>query len=182
MCFCCLIFCTITSAQFTDARPQTSKAPPEAQHLRFIRTFSGADDVKRDLHPVLNRSLDIVAGPAEAHPPIDKLVAPQGVVTDSTGRVFVADPEAGVVHVFDFEHSLYSTLKDREKRMQAPVAVALDRENNLYVADTALAAILVFDPKGKFIRVLGRDEGEESYFENPLSLAIDLPTRHIFRL
>ena len=175
-----MIFSTITSAQLTDAPHQNSKASPEAQHLRFIRAFSGAEDVKRDLHPVLNRSLDIVAGPADPHTLIDKLVAPQGVVTDATGRVFVADPEAGVVHIFDFEQSQYSILKDREQRMQAPVALALDRENNLYVADTELAGILVFDVKGKFLRVLGRDEGEESYFENPVSLAIDLPTRRIF--
>ena len=178
---CWLVLCSTGIPQCQSVSPHAdNSAPDSAQQVRFVREFSRAEDVQRELHPILNRSLDIVAGPADAHPPIDKLISPQAVITDATGRVFVADPEAGVVHVFDFAQSRYTILKDRENRMRSPVALALDRDDNLYVADTGLAAVLVFDSKGKFLRYLGKDEGEESYFESPVSLAIDLATRHIF--
>jgi hypothetical protein len=66
-------------------------------HLSFIREFSGADDVTRQEHPVFDRSLDIIAGPAEPRATQGNLVAPTGVATDSRHRVFVADEGAGIV-------------------------------------------------------------------------------------
>ena len=65
--------------------------------LAFLREFSGADDVTREEHPVLDRSLDIIAGPAEQRATQSNLVAPTGVATDSRHRVFVADEGAGIV-------------------------------------------------------------------------------------
>jgi hypothetical protein len=63
-------------------------------HLRFVREFLSADDVRRE-HPIFDRSFDIVAGPAELLAASDKLVAPYSVATDSTHHVFVADTEGG---------------------------------------------------------------------------------------
>jgi DNA-binding beta-propeller fold protein YncE len=140
--------------------------------LRFIREFSRAEDVTRELHPILDRSLDIIAGPAESHPHEDKLVAPQSVVTDSRHRVFVADPKAGVVHVFDLTESKYSALQDHGHPMRSPYSLAIDREDNVYVTDVGLAAVLAFDAKGKFLRYLGKTEEDETYFQAPVAIAI----------
>lgn len=176
----CLVVLGIAGAgRFrSDASTATASQNPAAQDagaapLKFLRAFSGAEDVRRELHPIVDRSLDIVAGPADPHPREDKLKTPQSVATDAAHRVFVTDAEAGVVHIFDFKQSTYSVLNDRGAGMRAPADIAIDRAGRVYVTDSALEAVLVFDGKGKFLRYLGKGEGSETYFQAPLGIAVD---------
>jgi len=110
----------------------------------------------------------------------DKLVATYSVATDSAHRVFVADPDAEVVHVFDFERSKYSVLKNRGTRLRWPTGIAVDPEDNVYVTDITLGAVLVYDSKGSFLRYLGKVKGGESYFQAPVAIAIHAATGHIY--
>ena len=123
------------SYQLAQADAQT--APPS---LSFVSAFSSADDVGGPSHPVLNRTLDIIAGPKDPEPRFDVLQSPSAVTTDSNGRVFVADPGAKAVHIFDFVHSKYGLLDRGSGRLGAPIALAVDaqnKKNNLYVIDAA---------------------------------------------
>lgn len=180
----CLAVLGFAAAEpFRTAHPTTSfsqsvKEPPV--HLTFVREFSSADDVTHALYPALNKTLDIVAGPADAHATAGRMLAPYSVTTDSTHRIFVADPDAGVVHVFDFEQSKYSFLKGRGARLRSPTAIAVDRDDNVYVTDTSLGSILVYDAKGRFLRYIGKVRGGESYFQSPMGIAIDAATDHIY--
>ena len=176
----CLVFAGIASTGHSTYAPSSAfsgenQNPPEAStaHLKFLRSFSGAEDVRREMHPIMDRSLDIVAGPADPHVRVDKLKTPQSVATDAAHRVFVTDAEAGVVHVFDFEQSTYAVLDSRSSGMRSPVDIAIDRAGRVYVTDSALDAVLVFDGKGKFLRYLGKGEGSETYFQAPLGIAVD---------
>jgi DNA-binding beta-propeller fold protein YncE len=156
---------------------QDAEKPPE--HLKFVHEFSSADDVRRGLPPAVDRSLDIIAGQADPRALPDKLVGPYGVVTDSTHRIIVTDPDAGLVHVFDFERSRYSVLGGRGSRLRSPTGVAVDREDNIYVTDPSVVAVLVYDSKGKFQRYLGK-KGDESYFQAPMGIAIDAASGHVY--
>jgi DNA-binding beta-propeller fold protein YncE len=148
--------------------------------LRFLREFSGADDVARETHPVLDRSVDIIAGPGEEHTSIDRMVAPYGVTTDRAHRVYVTDPDAGAVHIFDFERSKYSVLGGQGSHIRMPSGIAADSEGNIYVTDTALAAVLVYAANGRFLHYLGKVAGGESYFQTPTGIAIHDATGHIY--
>jgi hypothetical protein len=75
----------------------------------FIRQFASAEDLKRE-HPILNRSLDIIAGPKDPELQSYALQDPSVVTTDSRHRIFVTDVRAEAVHVFDFANSTYSRL------------------------------------------------------------------------
>lgn len=147
--------------------------------LTFVRAFSSADDV-RPSHPILDRSLDIIAGPADPRTRVDALISPSAVATDSKHRVFVADPGAKTVHIFDFIHSKYGRLEGRGDRLHDPVSLAVDGQDNLYVGDQNNGNVLVYDSAGKFRRYLGRLRGGESYFDGPTGIAIDLSTGHIY--
>ena len=147
--------------------------------LKFIRSFSSADDVTKELYPVLDRSLDIIAGPADPHSSIDKLQAPYAVTTDSKHRVIVTDPKAGIVHIFDFEHSRYATMGGRGSRLRSPTGVAVDSDDNIYLSDPAADGILVYSPGGRFLHSLGK-MGDESYFQGPVGIAVHTPTGHIY--
>ena len=147
--------------------------------LSFVRVFSSADDVRPE-HPVLNRTLDIIAGPAEPEARVEAMRSPSAVTTDSRHRVFVADPGAQTVHIFDFVRSKYERLDRGGDRLHIPVSLAMDGQDNLYVVDQASRTVLVYDSAGKFRRYLGKLRGGESYFDNPAGIAIDRAGRRIY--
>ena len=144
-----------------------------------MHAFSSADDVRRPLHPVLDRTLDIVAGPEDSVTRINALRSPSAVTTDSNHRVFVADPGAKAVHVFDFIRAKYS-LWDGRGRLDSPVSLAVDGQDNLYVVDQSSRTVLVYDSTGKVCRYIGRLRGGESYFDRPTGITIDRTTGHVY--
>src|ERR1035438_2370544 len=115
----------------TASQPAQTGAQQASPSLSFMRVFSSADDVKAQ-HPVLDRTLDIIAGPADPVTRVDVLQSPSAVTTDSNHRIFVADPGARTVHIFDFVRSKYDRLDRRGDRLHAPVALAVDGNDNLY--------------------------------------------------
>jgi DNA-binding beta-propeller fold protein YncE len=145
-----------------------------------VRSFSSADDVRRPQHPVLNRTLDIIAGPKDPAAGVDALQSPSALTTDSKERIFVADPRAKTVHVFDFIRSKYGLLDTSGGRLSSPVSLAVDGQDNVYVVDAHSRTILVYDSTGKFRRSLGKLAGGESYFESPAGIAIDTTSRRIY--
>src|ERR1039457_1407567 len=87
-----------------------NEGQPAPGSLSFVRTFSSADDVRPPSHPALDHAIDIIAGPEDPVPRVDALQSPSAVTVDSHDRVFVADPAAKAVHVFDFVRSKYGLL------------------------------------------------------------------------
>jgi DNA-binding beta-propeller fold protein YncE len=165
------LFCgAIVSAQ--DSSKKTSDP------LTFVRQFSSAQDVKRT-HPVLNKTLDIVAGPKDETQTNDVLQSPRAIAADSEKRVFVLDAGSHAIHVFDFARGKYSLLQ-AEDRMQSPAGIAADQQGTLYVTDKNTRSVLVFDPRGKFSRELMKTHGNESYFEVPGGIAIHRPSGRLY--
>src|SRR6202035_936295 len=146
----------------------------------FVRAFSSADDTKKSLHPLLDRSVDIIAGPKDPEPRVEGLQSPAATATDSSDRVFVADRGARTVHIFDFVHGKYGLLEGGKGHLGIPIALAVDGQDNLYVTDELSRTILVYDSTGKFRRTLGKLSEEESYFESPAGIAIDNATGHTY--
>ncbi len=144
----------------------------------FLRQFASAEDMKGE-HSILNRSLDIVAGPKDAEPQSYALQDPSAVTTDSRHRIFVTDVRAEAVHVFDFANSTYSRLRGGEA-LHLPVGVAADRDSNIYVSDSGLQTVLVYDSRGKFIRPLKKMKGGESFFDSVRGIAVDPTTARIY--
>jgi len=108
------------------------------------------------------------------------MTLPYRIATDSTGRVIVTDPPAHAVHIFDFQKKKYFRIQGGDgKRLQTPRAVAVDREDNIYVTDSGLGMVLVYDSRGNFLRWFGENNGE-GLFDEPDSIAIDSKTGHIF--
>ena len=156
-------FCSETSA-FAQAIP---KQVPD--RLTFVRQFSSAQDVRRT-HPVVDKTLTVVAGPKEAATREEVLQGPFAVAVDPTHRVFVLDAGSRSVHVFDFGRNKYDLMAGGD-RLQSPAGIAADDAGNVYVTDRNSRSVLVFDSKGKFNRELTRS-GNESYFEAPRGVAI----------
>lgn len=166
-------------------RPATAQntSPPVDKNkipLTFVRQFSSAEDVRGISHPILNKTLDILAGPKEpSERPPSMLQQPSAVTTDSNRRILVTDVSAGIVHVFDFAKHEYSTV-GAGSHLRSPVGIATDREGNVYVSDSTLRTVVVYDSRGKFLHYLKKPHGDESYFDAPRGIAIDPVTEHIY--
>jgi DNA-binding beta-propeller fold protein YncE len=158
---------------FAQDRSKQSSDP-----LTFVRQFSASQDVKRT-HPVVDKTLDIVAGPKAETQTNDVLQSPRAIAADADKRVFVLDAGSHAVHVFDFARAKYSLMR-ADDRMQSPVGIAADQQGTLYVTDKKSRSVLVFDPRGKFSRELMKTQGNESYFEGLRGIAIHRPSGRLY--
>ncbi|MGE5056992.1 MAG: hypothetical protein ACM3WP_22775 [Acidobacteriota bacterium] len=147
-------------------------------HLVFVRQFASAQDIKHE-HPILDRSLDIIAGAKDSEPQSYSLQDPSAITTDSRHRIFVTDVRAEAVHVFDFANSTYSRLKGGDP-LRLPMGIAADRGGNIYVGDSGLQTVLIYDSRGKFIRPLKKMKGGESFFDSVRGIAVDPTTARIY--
>jgi sugar lactone lactonase YvrE len=79
--------------------------------------------------------------------PPSALLTPQGLDVDEDGTIFVADPAAGRVHVFDPDlHYLFSFGDDPDpgRALASPVDVAVGPDDRLAVCDPGRGAVLIF--------------------------------------
>ena len=144
--------------------------------------FEGSLSNEKDIHPkhgLFKKMLNVVIGAPEVH----SMVRPFSVVADSRGRIIVTDPGAAGVHIFDLNEQKYKFISRKDKTKEAmttPQCVAVDAEDKIYVTDSELGKIFVFEPDGKFSRVIGSLKHGEGYFKHPTGIAVDSVAQRIY--
>lgn len=108
------------------------------------------------------------------------LRAPAHLTTDSRQRLIIADAEIPAVHVLDGKNS-FRIEGGPGRRMRHPSGIAVDAEDNIYVADERQRVIYVYDSEGAYLRTIGIAYGE-NLFEKPTGLAIDRAAGHLYLL
>ncbi|MBV8207606.1 MAG: 6-bladed beta-propeller [Acidobacteria bacterium] len=164
-----------------SSKPQASTAPvlllEGNRKLTFERSLSDEREVraKRGLWKHL---LEVAIGEPQSH----FMVRPYGVVTDSRGRVLITDPGARGIHVFDPNQQKYRFIARYEGKelLRSPQCIAVDGQDNIYVTDSELGKIEVFDANGKFQRAIGSLGRGEGFFKRPTGIAVDSGAHHIF--
>ncbi len=110
------------------------------------------------------------------------LGAPQYLTTDSRQRLIVSDPAIPAIHVLDSKgKTSFSILGGSGRRLRSPAGVAVDKEDNIYVADSERGMVLVYDQYGRFLRYIGDFYGERMY-EGPSGIAIDRDAGRLYLL
>lgn len=104
------------------------------------------------------------------------MLSPLAVCTDGADRVFVADSNAQLVHVFDLATRKYQRWRPPEKlgAFSQPVGLAWDPAGRLLVSDSVQAAILVFGTRGEYLGALAGDR-----LSRPCGLAVAPGSRQI---
>jgi len=88
-----------------------------------------------------------------------------GVVASDDGqRLYVSDFARSVVLIFDFANRAFRALDN----MHRPVGLALDADENLYVAEQETKAVSVYDRNGSMLRLITDDS-----IERPAGVAVD---------
>lgn len=137
---------------------------PSLARIRWVSEIRGPADL--GIRPGLLRRLwNWVAG---EQPP--RLVRPHGLAMDPEGRLWVADPGARRLHVFDIPGRRYFSLPSRdEPPLVSPIAIAHDDQGVAYVSDSGRGVIRRFDREGGD---LGEWDGQ-GVLLRPTGLAFD---------
>ncbi len=153
--------------------PLVFPAPPEQPRIRYVGQLATSADLKPAV-PVTQAFGEALFGKAETA----SMLTPYAVCTDGRDRVFVADSNAQVVHVFDLKNRKYARWHpdNKESRFAQPVGIAFDGQTRrLYVADSAAGHVQMFDPYGNDLGELG-----PNVLNRPVGLAFEVRTGRLF--
>ncbi|MFQ5559674.1 MAG: 6-bladed beta-propeller [Nitrospinota bacterium] len=96
---------------------------------------------------------------------------PVGVAFDENGNLYVSDSKLKRVNVYDKRGKLNFSIDNGFER---PTGVAVNRsESLLYVVDTLLNKVIIFDLKGNMIDFFGGRGTDEGKFNFPTNISID---------
>ncbi len=143
-------------AHRTNAAEATSSLvwppPPLKARIRYVESIATSDDVRGE-KGFWRKFWEFFRGPK-----IDAMVKPMGVAVDGKGRIYVADPAAKRIHVFDTKKKKYRFIEAVGKQfLQFPINIGLDGKDNLYIVDGELDRVFSLSAKGKPGRVFGKE-------------------------
>lgn len=139
------------------AEPETRQVfppPPAAAQVVFERSLYGSKDLtgRTKESPLMN----LLIGKKYAQEDAGEGMARPQALAVRHGRVFIANAQDNPISVFDNpQRKFYKIGKEGAGILQMPSGLSVDRVGNLFVADTNANVILVFDPEGKYLRMIG---------------------------
>jgi DNA-binding beta-propeller fold protein YncE len=114
----------------------------------------------------LRKTMDTLMGKDET---VEMLLRPYGVFADAA-RIYVTDPGTRLLHVFDMKARKYLKIKQADKKeLLSPIGVAVDINGDIYLSDSVLKRIFLFNREGKYLKDIGSDE----VFIRPAGIALD---------
>jgi len=144
--------------------------PPEVARIEFIRTLTDDEDLVKD--KTGNQGLlNFLSGQAA---PVNRIVEPMGLTTSADGnRLYISDFAQAKVFIYDFEKNTSKTIG--QGKLAAPIGVALDAAENIYVADAGRGGVQMFNPAGE-----PQTFFSDPSMERPVGVAIDIPRGKLY--
>ena len=154
------------------AGPQVAKkssvffpAPPNEPRLQFLKSISGSADVE-----VQRSKLELMMSGATDKDVNKPIVRPYGVRYEK-GKLYVSDTQGpSTVIIMDLRNKSFNYLKDNPGRgqLKKPINFEVASDGSLYVADTLKKEVMIYDPTGKFVGSVGREQNMK-----PVDVALD---------
>jgi DNA-binding beta-propeller fold protein YncE len=139
--------------------------PPQTPRIQYIGRISSTTDlgVKKSW---FKKVIESIAGEKDVE---GMMLRPYGVFADAD-RIYVTDPGISLLHVFDMKEKRYFEIrKAGEEDIVSPIGVAVDKNGEIYLSDSMLKKVFVFDKEGKYLREIGSSD----LFMRPTGIAID---------
>jgi DNA-binding beta-propeller fold protein YncE len=108
----------------------------------------------------------------------DKVIKSPAGIRISDEKLYVTDVQQHKVYVFNLKGEKLLEIaagSTKEDLFKAPNAVAIDKDENIFISDSGNQRILVYDKTGKYISTInGSKDGKgSSVFVNPRGIGID---------
>ncbi|MBI2095769.1 MAG: 6-bladed beta-propeller [Candidatus Omnitrophica bacterium] len=157
----CLGICGWSGAQ---GSPLFWPPPPEDIRVVFVKSISSPKDI--GVEPSIFKKLKhLIVGSQE-----DILVRPISLAVGREGSLYVCDPGAPALHVFDQQAKRYKKISSiGDEALVSPVGVAVHSSGAVFVSDSKLNKVFGTDKNGRTARTIGR----EGFFSRPTGLAVD---------
>lgn len=126
--------------------------PPEQPRIQYLGQFRSQDDLKREVS-----SMESIGRLVFGREEIGVFARPHAVVKDEN-KLYIADSSGSVIHIMDLDTRKYIqfyALNDTE-RLISPIGLAIVADQ-LFVADSILGKVCVFDKKGNYRSSFGTD-------------------------
>jgi DNA-binding beta-propeller fold protein YncE len=140
-------------------------SPPQTPRIQYVRSIYSPSDIGVK-NSWFKKAIDTIFGKEELS---DILLRPYGVFVDSE-RMYVTDPGIHALHVFEMKDKKYFIIKKiRKEDLISPIGVTADKNGEIYLSDSFLRKVFVFDKKGEYLREIGSSE----LFMRPSGIALD---------
>jgi sugar lactone lactonase YvrE len=138
--------------------------PPQKPRIMYLGSISSSQDIGVK-YSVFRRVFDFVLGRQTRH---QAMVRPIGTTVDNNHRIFVTDPGAACVHIFDSAKHTYRRLTGAGKGnlLQSPVDIKITPEGNVFVTDSERGEVIAYDQKGDYLFTI------QGYFKRPTGLCL----------
>jgi DNA-binding beta-propeller fold protein YncE len=171
---CCLLLavtgCAGPATVLRPAQPVQDTAlfwplPPEKPRIQYLNSLSGPDGMG-EKKTWFKSVTEAAFGREEAE---ERLLRPYGVFAGNE-RVYVTDPGVHLLHVADMKENRFFQIKTvKGEKLISPIGVAADKNGEIYLSDSMLNRVLVFDKDGFYLR----DIGSGDLFTRPAGIAVD---------
>ena len=169
--FITLASCAATEFDTLNQEPLGSTAvavwppPPQTARIQYIRSISGASDMGMK-KSWFKKTMDTLFGKDET---LQTFLRPYGVYAHNE-RIYVTDTGTRVLHVFDLREKKSFTINKADKDdFLSPIGVAADKNGDIYLSDSLLKRVFVFDRNGKY----RWDIGSADLLIRPAGVAMD---------
>jgi DNA-binding beta-propeller fold protein YncE len=154
------------------AKPLVWPAAPEQPRIRYVGQLSTNEDLK-PAKPFGEALAEAIMG----RKPVLSMLTPFACCTDGGDRLFVADSNAQLVHVFNLKTREYARWKPEGKQpvFSQPVGIAWSPDERLLVADSMGGALFTFDSSGRYTGQLGMGK-----LQRPCGVAVHPVTGRIY--
>jgi sugar lactone lactonase YvrE len=157
------------SASNVSAAAPAWPPPPQHPRIRFVREVHGPREW--GIRPSFFERLGLwLFGPKDL-----TFVRPTGIAV-SAGSLYVADPGAQSLWILHADRRRYHRITHAAgERLASPVAVAIGRQGQAYLADSSRAQILVFEATGRLRHAI-----HDARFRRPSGVAYDAPRDRLY--
>lgn len=140
--------------------------PPGPPKIIYLREVKGSTELQKN--STSQKIFSWLTGDREEKLPF---IAPYGVAADGMGHIWVTDMGIHGVHQIDLVKNKFSYIFNADGNpLVTPAGVAVDLERKrLYVSDTTLAKVFLYDLNGRFISSLDAPDS----FGRPAGLSLD---------
>ena len=152
--------------------PNVWPSPPKPPRIVYEYSISQPDDIGWS-PSFIEKTVTFFAGRRNNR----NMVRPYGIVIGAEEVLCVADPGARRIHKFYLAQQKYDEITEfREQELVSPIGVALDVQGKLYVSDSALRRVFVYDREGKAQLEIGND----ATLQRPTGIAIDSLSERLY--
>lgn len=145
---CGLLLAACATAKPVPVVERVWPPPPDPPRIAYVKSLT-TPEASQKPKGFLRRLFERLVGAGEESP---HLIRPFGMFVDSAGILSVTDTGLQVVHRFDVNSGAYRQLfrLNAGRRLLSPTGVTEDRVGMVYVADSQLNRVEVFDATGRF--------------------------------